>query len=108
MSTGASAGIDHVDAAKAEAPMPQPIVDEKHPHDEKFSNVGLEKSGSVPPAYAHSDASELEADHPTEDEMHSLRRIPGPVPWPAYTIAFVELCERFSYYGTTAVCTYSA
>jgi dipeptide/tripeptide permease len=23
-----------------------------------------------------------------------------------YTIAFVELCERFSYYGTQILCTY--
>lgn len=35
--------------------------------------------------------------------MHTLRRVSGQVPWTAYTIAFVELCERFSYYGTTAV-----
>jgi POT family proton-dependent oligopeptide transporter len=30
------------------------------------------------------------------------------VHWTAYTVAFVELCERFSYYGTTAVCMYRA
>ncbi|KAI9927289.1 hypothetical protein ASPWEDRAFT_33221 [Aspergillus wentii DTO 134E9] len=40
---------------------------------------------------------------PTEDELRTLRRVAGKVPWPAFTIAFVELCERFSYYGTTAV-----
>ncbi|KNG80975.1 oligopeptide transporter [Aspergillus nomiae NRRL 13137] len=40
---------------------------------------------------------------PTEQEMDSLRRVAGRVRWTAYTIAFVELCERFSYYGTTAV-----
>ena len=33
-----------------------------------------------------------------------LRRVAGKIPWTAYTIAFVELCERFSYYGTTVVC----
>jgi hypothetical protein len=26
--------------------------------------------------------------------------------WITFSIAFVELCERFSYYGTTAVCTH--
>ena len=41
---------------------------------------------------------------PTEEELATLRRVSGQIPWTAYTIAFVELCERFSYYGTTAVC----
>jgi POT family proton-dependent oligopeptide transporter len=41
---------------------------------------------------------------PTVEDFNTLRRISGKVPWTAYTIAFVELCERFSYYGTTAVC----
>ena len=41
---------------------------------------------------------------PTGEELESLRRVAGSVRWTAYTIAFVELCERFSYYGTTAVC----
>ncbi|RAQ68142.1 oligopeptide transporter [Aspergillus flavus] len=40
---------------------------------------------------------------PTGEELESLRRVAGSVKWTAYTIAFVELCERFSYYGTTAV-----
>lgn len=41
---------------------------------------------------------------PTAEELQTLRRVSGKVPWTAYTVAFVELCERFSYYGTTAVC----
>ncbi|TVY80528.1 putative peptide transporter ptr2 [Lachnellula suecica] len=41
--------------------------------------------------------------HPTDEERNTLRRVSGKIPWAAYTIAFVELCERFSYYGTTAV-----
>jgi hypothetical protein len=45
---------------------------------------------------------------PTEEELHTLRRISGQIPWTAYTVAFVELCERFSYYGTTAVCKYQS
>lgn len=43
-------------------------------------------------------------DVPTELELKTLRRISGDIPWQAYSIAFVELCERFSWYGTTAVC----
>lgn len=41
---------------------------------------------------------------PTELELKTLRRISGHIPWQAYSVAFVELCERFSWYGTTAVC----
>jgi POT family proton-dependent oligopeptide transporter len=35
--------------------------------------------------------------------MATLRRVPAAIPWKIYTIAFVELVERMSYYGTTAV-----
>jgi POT family proton-dependent oligopeptide transporter len=41
---------------------------------------------------------------PTEEELHTLRRVSDRVPWKAFALAFVELCERFSYYGTTVVC----
>lgn len=44
--------------------------------------------------------------YPTEEEEHTLRRVSDKLPWTAYTIAFVELCERFSYYGTTVVCMF--
>ncbi|KAJ5579825.1 uncharacterized protein N7459_005810 [Penicillium hispanicum] len=40
---------------------------------------------------------------PTTEELHgpnALRRVSAPIPWAVYTVAFVELCERFSYYGT--------
>jgi POT family proton-dependent oligopeptide transporter len=42
---------------------------------------------------------------PTDEELHTLRRVADNIPWRVYTIAFVELCERFSYYGTTVVFT---
>jgi POT family proton-dependent oligopeptide transporter len=42
-------------------------------------------------------------DFPTDEELISLRRVPAPIPWRIYTIAFVELVERMSYYGTIAV-----
>ena len=45
-------------------------------------------------------------EYPTEQELNTLRRVSGKVRWTAYTIAFVELCERFSYHGTTAVCKF--
>jgi proton-dependent oligopeptide transporter, POT family len=40
---------------------------------------------------------------PTMEEMKTLRRISGPINWQMMTVTFVEFCERFSYYGTTAV-----
>lgn len=40
---------------------------------------------------------------PSEEELATLHRVPAPIPWICFTIAFVELCERFAYYGTTAV-----
>jgi POT family proton-dependent oligopeptide transporter len=40
---------------------------------------------------------------PTEDELHTLRRVSDHIPLKAYTIAFVELTERLSYYGTVQV-----
>lgn len=49
--------------------------------------------------------SEDAVDVPTDEELRTLRRVRDHIPWKAYTIAFVELCERFSYYGTTIVCT---
>ncbi|KAI0789000.1 PTR2-domain-containing protein [Irpex lacteus] len=42
---------------------------------------------------------------PTEEEKATLRRVADDVPWGAYLIAFIELCERFSYYGSTVVFT---
>ncbi|KAH9905870.1 PTR2-domain-containing protein [Xylariomycetidae sp. FL2044] len=42
-------------------------------------------------------------EYPTKEELATLRRVKGPISWIIYTIAFIELCERFAYYGTTAV-----
>jgi hypothetical protein len=42
--------------------------------------------------------------YPTDEEWASLRRVYGKVNWMIYIIGIVEMCERFAYYGTTAVC----
>lgn len=42
-------------------------------------------------------------DLPTEEELMTLPRVAASIPWKIYTIAFVELVERMSYYGTTQV-----
>jgi hypothetical protein len=40
---------------------------------------------------------------PNDEELHTLRRVSDKIPFKAYTIAFVELVERMSFYGTTQV-----
>ncbi|KAB8205646.1 POT family-domain-containing protein [Aspergillus parasiticus] len=52
---------------------------------------------------ATTDDTDLQKTYPTDEELRTLRRVCGKIPWTSYTVAFVELCERFSYYGTTAV-----
>ncbi|KAF7554385.1 hypothetical protein G7Z17_g2938 [Cylindrodendrum hubeiense] len=42
---------------------------------------------------------------PTEQDLLTLRRVSGIIKWSMYTIAFVELCERFSYYGSSVLYT---
>lgn len=48
--------------------------------------------------------ADLEGEEPTEEDMATLRRVSGKIPWTAFTIAFVELCERFGYYGCQVLC----
>ena len=43
-------------------------------------------------------------DCPTEEDVLKCRRVADKIPFRVYTIAFVELCERFSYYGTQILC----
>ena len=52
------------------------------------------------------ETSGLRRVQPTEEEMATLRRVSDHIPWATLSVAFVELCERFSYYGTTAVCSF--
>ena len=44
-------------------------------------------------------------DKPTSEELKTLRRVSGKIMWGMWTIAFVELCERFSYYGSSVLYT---
>ena len=51
---------------------------------------------------------QLGDEDPTDDELSgpgALRRVSAPIPWAVYTVAFVELCERFSYYGSAVLYT---
>ncbi|KAL9583340.1 MAG: hypothetical protein Q9212_002772 [Teloschistes hypoglaucus] len=97
--TSGPIGLDLAEVSKANAPAAPSPMDEK---DEKHLTIVDDSSQS---ASARKE-SLIDADgkeYPTQEEIASLRRVCGSVPWAAYTIAFVELCERFSYYGTTIV-----
>ncbi|KAI2785088.1 MFS general substrate transporter [Daldinia loculata] len=69
------------------------------------SPIDEEKMSKTPPGDSHNaylDPSIMEADYegkPTEEEMRTLRRVPGSLPVVAYLICVVEFCERASYYG---------
>lgn len=40
---------------------------------------------------------------PTDEELATLRRVRGPINVATFLIGFIELAERFSYYGCTVV-----
>lgn len=40
-----------------------------------------------------------DGDEPTEHELQTLRKVADKLPWSAFLVAVVELCERFTYYG---------
>ena len=43
--------------------------------------------------------SSYEGDEPTEEEKATLRHVADKLPWSAFLVAMIELCERFAYYG---------
>ncbi|OJD32771.1 oligopeptide transporter [Diplodia corticola] len=62
----------------------------------------------LPPVYNGEATHQSEyLDHdlpiPTDEELRTLHRVSEKIPLKAYTIAFVELVERLSYYATTQV-----
>ncbi|EOD42946.1 Oligopeptide transporter [Neofusicoccum parvum] len=44
-----------------------------------------------------------DGDEPSDDEKHVLRHIGEKLPVSAFLVAFVELCERFTYYGISGL-----
>ena len=63
-----------------------------------------EKSKEKVYTQSQGDASESLGEYPNEEELQTLRRISDKIDYSVYTLAFIELVERFSYYGTTVVC----
>ncbi|RGP78159.1 pot family proton-dependent oligopeptide transporter [Fusarium longipes] len=79
--------------------------------DEKRASVAAERRSSVvtdphaPAASVAAGGVTADGEFPTPEEMQSLRRISNKIPMKLFSIAFIELCERFSYYGCTVVFT---
>lgn len=79
----------------------EPVIEEK-PQTGLVSEPHPQK-GLVSSAYH----LQIGDEDPTAEELSgpdALRRVSAPIPWAVYTVAFVELCERFSYYGTQVLC----
>lgn len=85
--------------------------------DEKRASIAAEKRASIvatggenrlhlPAAPTSEAGTDIENMYPTAEELATLRRVANKIPPKLFTIAFIELCERFSYYGSTAVCKY--
>jgi len=99
----AAAGQNEVDLAMSYEPKlatPMFEVNEK----EAFARASTSDS------LAHQAPVEFEADlegeEPTPEELQTLSRVSGKIPWITFTVAFVELCERFGYYGCSVVCKF--
>lgn len=96
----ASDPIDLAEEAKSRAIANDVAISEKHA---EIEPAPVQNVSSV-----HDDDESLHKIYPNEEDLRTLRRVAGKIPWTTFTVAFVELCERFSYYGTTAVCMFTA
>jgi POT family proton-dependent oligopeptide transporter len=102
----AAAGPNQVDMAFSNEPKvatPLYEVGEKHAltGEKRHSSSALSTDINAAPVEFEAD---LIGEEPTEEELRTLRRVSGKIPWQIFTIAFVELCERFGYYGCQVLC----
>ncbi|TRX90668.1 hypothetical protein FHL15_008443 [Xylaria flabelliformis] len=101
MSSGGHQSTDIVDVAKGRAPS----LEEKVSTPDRDA---IAMKDDVGPAASGSDTDEPlrgpnGEEYPSKRDLETLRRVKGRISPIIYTIAFIELCERFAYYGTTAV-----
>ncbi|GMK57468.1 hypothetical protein CspeluHIS016_0403020 [Cutaneotrichosporon spelunceum] len=103
------AGINHTDIIPA-------ALGQTEKHDVamamRHGSISSEKKHEEGVAQVSSASEHLDPDDPhygdefpTEDEVAHLDRVPDRVPWSTYMVAYIELAERFSYYGCTVVFT---
>ncbi|KAJ5741165.1 peptide transporter ptr2 [Penicillium malachiteum] len=102
----ASDPIDLAEIARSNAAAHDTLIHEKiTPHEAKVGEELIEEAqvSYLLPNDPNIDDGSPGLVYPSEEELMTLRRVADSLPWAAYTVAFVELCERFSYYGTSAV-----
>lgn len=80
--------------------IPAAIAEAKHDEFE-LDKKELNAASSIDDSLQHDGALIL----PSEEERLTLRRVADKIPWAAFLIAYIELAERFSYYGSTVVFT---
>ncbi|KAK4050551.1 hypothetical protein OIO90_005018 [Microbotryomycetes sp. JL221] len=96
---------DLVVAGLAEHKQDQVIFAEKVGKNGYIVEEGYASKGSESVDDYSTDGREAYPDSPTEEERATLKRVPDKLNFKAFLICFVELAERFSYYGTTVVLT---
>lgn len=103
----AAAGPNTVDMALSHEPK---VASPLYEMSEKQAFAEEKRGSSATSHDLHAAPVEFEADlvgeTPTEEELRTLRRVSGKIPWQIFTIAFVELCERFGYYGCQVLCKF--
>lgn len=100
----AAAGAQNaVDMAMSHEPK---IATPLYEMEEKKIMAESTRAASVTGPLPEVNEADLIGEEPTEEELRTLRRVSGKIPWTAYTVAFVELCERFGYYGCSVLCTF--
>jgi hypothetical protein len=73
------------------------VVDEKH-----MQKASVDFNIEPDSGHSSNEVAVLKQDYegkPTEEELATLRRVPGKIPTIAYLLCAVEFCERASYYG---------
>lgn len=90
---------DSLAEAIAGAELRADMIDEK-----RVSSAAAAPNEPQLPLAPTSEAGTEPEQFPTVEDLATLRRVPNKIPPRVFTIAFIELCERFSYYGSTAVC----
>jgi POT family proton-dependent oligopeptide transporter len=103
-SANAQNAVDMAMSHEPKVATPMYEIGEKQALNEKTALARSDTTGShhlSPPVEFEAD---LEGEEPTAEELVTLRRVSGKIPWVAFTIAFVELCERFGYYGCQVLC----
>ncbi|PWN26018.1 putative PTR2-Di-and tripeptide permease [Jaminaea rosea] len=99
----ATGAQDHMDLALAEANADEHRAETRIAgHEDKVHPLAHIEHG-VDNEKAEVTEDEYGNQFPTEEEKNTLRRLPESIPWTAWTVAFCELAERFSYYGSVQV-----